>query len=159
MSEHNFPYKIEKGEHYIPSLYALTCIYTQHPKFNGNVKLIYDILFDMYNREYGYAFPTFNQLAQYSGLSVKSCKNHVKVLRELDLVEVTPSKKNNNTYVVKKPVQTFEQFYARFPEIEAQAKERIERLKQDDKAEKERKEAAQAKPVEKRQAELVESWF
>ena len=72
-----YPFNIT--EYYSPGLNSLKRIYTQHPKFNGNVRLIYELLFDHWNAEYGYAFPDQWQLAIDSGMSVSPVGRHLKV--------------------------------------------------------------------------------
>lgn len=124
-------YPFEIDEYYSPGLNSLKRIYTQHPKFNGNVRLIYELLLDYWNPEYGYAFPDQWQLAIESGLSLSTVKRSITVLKELDLIEVknSPLSKRNNVYYVKKPVTTIEEFYEKFPEIVEESKERIAKLK------------------------------
>lgn len=147
------PYTIEKGEHYIPSLSSLTRVYTQHPDFKPAVKLVYDLLFDYYNPEYGYAFPTIRQLERDSGLSASSIKRHIKTLENLDLLEKGRSKFGNNIYVVKKPVRTLDELYEKFPEIKEESEKRLQRIEEEEALEKERrdekitKKPAENKPV------------
>lgn len=126
-----YPFLID--EYYSPSLNSLKRIYTQHPKFNGNVRLIYELLYDYWHPAYGYAFPDQWQLAIDSGLSLSSVKRCIKILEELDLIEVkkSPAGKKNNVYLIKKPVTTLEEFYKKFPEIEEESKERVEKIKEE----------------------------
>src|SRR5690625_48597 len=130
-------YPFEISEFYSVGLNSLKRIYTQHPKFNGNVRLIYELLFDYWNAEYGYAFPDQWQLAIDSGMSVSSVGRHLKVLEELELIKKgkSPTGHVNNVYYIKKPIDNITEFYERFPEVEKKARERIEKIK----AEKEKK--------------------
>lgn len=130
-------YPFDINEYYSPSLNSLKRIYTQHPKFNGNVRLIYELLFDHWNAEYGYAFPDQWQLAIDSGMSVSSVGRHLKVLEELELIEIdkSPLGRGNNVYYIKKPIDNITEFYEKFPDIEKKARERIEKIE----AEKEKK--------------------
>src|SRR5690625_1715273 len=123
-------YPFEISEFYSVGLNSLKRVYTQHPKFNGNVRLIYELLFDHWNGDFGYAFPDQWELARESGQSVSSVKRNIKVLKELDLIEVSrsPIGRKNNVYYIKKPVSTIEEFYRKFPEIEKESRERIARI-------------------------------
>ncbi|GEM_PF-1647833 len=157
----NNPFSIEKGEHYIPSLSSLVRIYTQHPDFKPGAKLIYDLLFDYYNPAYGYAFPTIRQLERDSGLSESSVKRHIKTLEKLDLVAKGKSKHGNNTYVVKKPVNTLEQLYKKFPHIREKSEERLREIERKESEERMRRDG-ETKPQEEPEAEpqeIDESFF
>ena len=121
----NYPFKID--EYYSVGLNSLKRVYTQHPKFNGNVRLIYELLLDYWNADYGYAFPDQWELARESGQSLSSIKRNINILKDLELIEVkkSPVGKKNNVYYIKKPVTTLEEFYRKFPDIEEESKKRI----------------------------------
>lgn len=123
-------YPFEIDEYYSPGLNSLKRIYTQHPKFNGNVRLIYELLLDYWNPEYGYAFPDQWQLAIESGLSLSTVKRSIAVLKELELITVkkSPLGKRNNVYYLNKPVTTLEELFEKFPEIKEESKDRIAKL-------------------------------
>ncbi|WP_394136898.1 helix-turn-helix domain-containing protein [Cytobacillus oceanisediminis] len=124
MGEKKYPYQI--SEHYIPSPNSLRRIYTNHPKYNGNVLLIYELLFDYWNAEYGYAFPTVWKLAEDSFLGEATVKRCIKTLEELDLIKKTRSQvANNNVYTFKKPVESIEELIAKFPEVEEYRESRL----------------------------------
>src|SRR5690606_10456020 len=98
---------------------SLKRIYTQHPKFNGNVRLVYEVLLDYWNAEYGYAFPDQWELALITGMSKSSIKNYLRVLQELELIEVGKSNignKLNNVYYIKQPINNLDEFFKKFPE-------------------------------------------
>ena len=124
-------YPFEIDEYYSVGLNSLKRVYTQHPDFNGDVRLIYELLLDHWNADYGYAFPDQWQLAIESGQSLSSVKRRIKVLKDLDLIEVrkSPLGKRNNVYYLKKPVTTLDEFYKKFPEIEQKSKERIAKIR------------------------------
>jgi DNA-binding transcriptional regulator YhcF (GntR family) len=135
--EKEYPFKIT--EYYSPGLNSLKRIYTQHPDFNGNVRLIYELLFDHWNPDYGYAFPTIWQLAEESGLGEATVKRCIKTLEKLDLIEKRRSSvAQNNIYIVKKPVRTIEELKAKFPEVEPYMNERIAKIKASEAASKAR---------------------
>ncbi|WP_110928762.1 helix-turn-helix domain-containing protein [Bacillus massiliglaciei] len=123
MGENQYPYQIK--EHYIPSPNSLRRIYTQHPKYNGNVLLIYELLFDYWNPNYGYAFPTIWDLARDSGLGESTVKRCIVTLVQLDLIKKERSEvANNNVYKFKRPVETVEELKKKFPEVEEHDKKR-----------------------------------
>lgn len=126
--ESKFPFQI--SEYYSPGLNSLKRIYTQHPDFNGNVRLIYELLFDFWNPQYGYAFPTIWQLAEESGMGEATVKRCVSTLVELDLIEKKKSSvAQNNVYFIKKPVTTIEELIAKFPEVEEYRNKRLATIK------------------------------
>jgi DNA-binding MarR family transcriptional regulator len=139
MTNENKKYPYEIKEYYSPGLNSLKRIYTQHPDFNGNVRLIYELLFDLWNPDYGYAFPTIWQLSTESGLSEATVKRCIKTLIKLDLIEKRRSSvAQNNVYIVKKPVKTVEELIAKFPEVEAYRNERLAKIKASEEASKAR---------------------
>lgn len=137
MGAEKYPFKIE--EYYSPGLTSLKRIYTQHPDFNGNVRLIYELLFDYWNPDYGYAFPTLWQLSIDSGLAESTVERCVKTLIKLQLVEKKRSSiAQNNVYIVKQPVRTIEELIAKFPEVEKYRNERIAKIQAREEASKAR---------------------
>ena len=134
-------YPFEITEYYSPSLNSLKRIYTQHPKFNGNTRLIYELLFDHWNAKTGYAYPTIYELARESGLSTKSVKNQIKTLIELGLIRKERTRVNgriNDVYYILPPVTTIDEFYKKFPDVKTQAEARLERINYEEKKDKER---------------------
>lgn len=126
----NKKYPFDIDEYYSPGLTSLKRIYTQHPKFNGNVRLIYDLLFDYWNPNYGYAFPTLWQLSADSGLSEATVERCIKVLITLELIEKKRSSvAQNNVYFIKKPVGTIDEFIAKFPEVKEYRQQRLDYIK------------------------------
>lgn len=122
-----FPIK----EHYSVSLNSLKHIYTQHPDFNGNVRLIYELLYDYWNPDYGYAFPTVYELARESGLGISTVERCLRTLVKLDLIEKKPTpiaSKRNNVYIIKPPITTLEEFLQKFPEVRQYMQERIAKI-------------------------------
>lgn len=129
MGEKKYPYQI--SEHYIPSPNSLRRIYTNHPKYNGNALLIYELLFDYWNADYGYAFPTVWRLAEDSGLGEATVKRCIKTLEELDLINKTRSQvANNNVYTFKKPVESIEELIAKFPEVKEYRDSRLAKIRE-----------------------------
>lgn len=123
-----YPFEIE--EYYSVGLNSLKRIYTQHPRFNGNARLIYELLLDYWNEEYGYAFPDQWELAIESGMSVSTVGRSIKALEDLRLIEKkrSPIGRNNNVYYINKPIDNITDFYKAFPEIEKEARERIAKI-------------------------------
>ncbi|WP_347320047.1 helix-turn-helix domain-containing protein [Rossellomorea sp. RS05] len=134
-----YPYEI--NEYYSPGLNSLKRIYTKHPKFNGNTRLIYELIFDYWNDQYGYAFPTHYDLARDSGISVASVKTQIKTLTQLDLLQPKKADVNgrkNNVYLVKQPVRTIDEFYRKFPEVRDQAVEKLRKIDAEEQSDKSR---------------------
>lgn len=132
MREHNektYPYEISRN--YIKSPNSLRRIYLQHPKFNGNCLIIYELLLEYWNADTGYAFPNVWQLAYSSGLSESSVKTCIKKLIELDLIEKDKSKvAHNNVYIPKKPVETLEELFEKFPEAALHHEKHVQQLRE-----------------------------
>lgn len=134
-----YPFEI-KEDYYSPGLNSLKRLYTRHPKFNANTRLIYELLFDYWSADHGYAFPTIAQLRLDSDLSKGGVTKQIDTLVELDLVEKRPSPighRKNNVYIVKAPLANEKEFYARFPEAQAHfeaLRERVAKEEDGDKA-------------------------
>src|SRR5690625_534120 len=129
-SNKEYPFEIE-GDYYSPAFNSLKRIYVHHPEFNATTRLVYDLLFDYWNPEYGYAFPTHYDLARAGGISVGTVANHIKRLTELDLIEQKKSpygNKRNNVYYIKKPINSLEEFFDRFPEARERYYENMEKV-------------------------------
>ncbi|WP_071460753.1 helix-turn-helix domain-containing protein [Bacillus massilinigeriensis] len=158
-ADKKYPFKIE--EYYSPGLTSLKRVYTQHPKFNGNVRLIYELLFDYWNPNYGYAFPTLWQLSADSGLGEATVERCIKVLIQLDLIEKKRSSvAQNNVYFIKKPVATIEELIAKFPEVEEHYEKRRDYIKSREETSKARlknkkPDAANVKAEEKVSIEII----
>lgn len=143
--ERKYPFKIE--EYFSPGLNSLKRVYTQHPDFNGNVRLIYELLFDYWNSDYGYAFPTIWQLSADSGLGEATVKRCIATLVKLDLLEKKRSSiAQNNVYLAKKPVKTIEELIAKFPEVETYMNERLAKIKASEESSKARFATTKKKP-------------
>ncbi|KMK93724.1 hypothetical protein VL03_12705 [Rossellomorea marisflavi] len=137
MGEHKYPYEIT--EHYIPSVNSLRRIYTQHPNFNGNCLLIYELLFDYWNPNYGYAFPNIWQLSIDSGLGESTVKRCIETLKSLELIKKKRSPiAANNVYVFNKPVKSVEELIVKFPEVEKYRDERLAKIKASEQTSKKR---------------------
>jgi hypothetical protein len=150
------PFKID--EYYSPGLNSLKRVYTQHPDFNGNVRLIYELLFDLWNPDFGYAFPTIWQLSAESGLGEATVTRCIKTLVKLDLIEIKPSSvAKNNVYIIKKPVTTIEELEEKFPEVATYRAERLTKIKAREKASKTR--LARKKPVDSQEENDLENWL
>lgn len=150
-----YPYEIT--EYYSPGLNSLKRIYTKHPKFNGNTRLIYELIFDYWNEDYGYAWPTLYELARDSGLSLSGVKTQIQTLIKLDLIvskKADVNGRKNNVYYLKKPVSTLEEFYGKFPEIRKHAEEKIEKIDAEERSDKSRWTSGGV-PI--KQAELAEN--
>lgn len=165
MSEEKEKYPFKITEHYSPGLNSLKRIYTQHPRFGGNERLIYELLFDYWNSDYGYAFPTVNQLAADSGLSESTVLRCLKTLIELRLIRKERSNvSQNNVYYVNKPVSTIEELIRLFPEVEAYREVRLAKLEEREARSMERlrstkSEAKQPEEITEPAEETLVDWF
>jgi predicted transcriptional regulator len=70
---------------------------------------IYIKLLDLYNQDYGYAFPTISQLRRMSGIKSKTTVDKcLDKLENVGLIKRGKAKKGNNVYVVYKPLKKSE---------------------------------------------------
>jgi len=109
------PFPVTNGFTPIPNV--IFTHYSFYPKFNGNVLRVYAYLLKLYNRDYGYAFPTQMQAMADLGISDRTFRDSVKLLEEMRLVSVGKSQsRNNNVYYFEKPIENEAEFFAAFPE-------------------------------------------
>lgn len=109
------PFDLSKGFTAIPK--AVMRHYTYLPGFNGNVVLVYGYIIAMYNPQYGYAFPTHDQIGLALNMSRKTVGKHIAVLEEAGLIEVSKrGGSTNDTYTLHKPIEDEREFYSRFPQ-------------------------------------------
>ncbi|ARO60158.1 Uncharacterized protein B5E38_2632 [Bacillus cereus] len=109
------PFDLSKGFTAIPT--AVMRHYTYLPGFNGNVVLVYGYIIAMYNPQYGYAFPTHDQVGLALNMSRKTVGKHINVLEEAGIIEVSKrGGSTNDTYTLLKPIEDECEFYSRFPQ-------------------------------------------
>ncbi|EOO19988.1 helix-turn-helix domain-containing protein [Bacillus cereus] len=109
------PFDLSKGFTAIPT--AVMRHYTYLPGFNGNVVLVYGYIIAMYNPQYGYAFPTHDQIGLALNMSRKTVGKHINVLEDAELIEVSKrGGSTNDTYTLLKPIEDEREFYSRFPQ-------------------------------------------
>ncbi|MEH7028692.1 helix-turn-helix domain-containing protein [Bacillus wiedmannii] len=108
-------FDLSKGFTAIPT--AVMRHYTYLPGFNGNVVLVYGYIIAMYNPQYGYAFPTHDQIGLALNMSRKTVGKHINVLEDTELIEVSKrSGSTNDIYTLFKPIEDERKFYSRFPQ-------------------------------------------
>ena len=68
--------------------------------------VVYMKLLQLFNGDYGYAFPTVSQLMRYTNVKGKSTiDNSLDRLEEVGLIKRGKTSRINNVYVVYKPVK------------------------------------------------------
>ncbi|WJE22412.1 ArsR family transcriptional regulator [Bacillus cereus] len=109
------PFDLSKGFTAIPK--AVMRHYTYLPGFNGNVVLVYGYIITMYNPQYGYVFPTHDQIGLALNMSRKTVGKHLNVLEDAELIKVSKrGGSTNDTYTLLKPIEDERAFYSRFPQ-------------------------------------------
>ncbi|HIE8451736.1 TPA: helix-turn-helix domain-containing protein [Bacillus cereus] len=107
--------------------------------------IVYMKLLELYNTDYGYAFPTIELLMVYTRVGGKATiHNSLKRLGEVGLIQKSKRNKGNNVYVVYKPlskaelygffpdeVEQFKEFESKLLKIAGQDKERFQQHLQD----------------------------
>lgn len=109
------PFEVNHGFVQVPN--AIMRHYQYYPKFNGATTVVYGFILSQFNDAFGYAFPTHIQVAQAVNMTEKTARNHVKLLREVGLIEVTENGRfGNHTYTFNKPIEIADEFFAKYPE-------------------------------------------
>lgn len=113
--------------------------------------VIYVKLLQLYNSDYGYAFPTIPQLMNYTRIGSKSTiDNSLDRLEEVGLIQKSKANRGNNIYVVYKPLSKSE-IYSFFPDKVEQLKEFENKLT--DNAEHDKKRLQHHQQIKKEQQE------
>ncbi|MDG4655546.1 transcriptional regulator [Ectobacillus antri] len=90
--------------------------------------VVYVKLLQLYNENYGYAFPTIPQLMIYTRIRSKATIHHsLDTLEEVGLIQRSKKSGGNNIYVVYKPLSKTE-LYSFFPDKTKKLKEDEEKL-------------------------------
>jgi predicted transcriptional regulator len=82
---------------------------------SGNELIVYLIMCRLFNENYGYAFPTIDQLEVMTNLSRGTLIQALKNLEAVGLIEKAKGYRGNNVYVVFKPLDQNE-LYRQVPE-------------------------------------------
>ncbi|WP_232696164.1 hypothetical protein [Brevibacillus daliensis] len=99
---------------------ALYTLYTQIPGFTADHVLMYIVLMDYYNTDYGYAFPTKWQLALRMNCGENKPSQTARLLESCGLIKVKSlGRGKNHVYYVYAPITDPAKFYERFPEVKA----------------------------------------
>ncbi|RDV26273.1 hypothetical protein [Lysinibacillus capsici] len=115
------PYECDSGWVAIQNE-ALT-LYTLHPKFNGNVFMVYAYLLKNFNHREGRSYPSYMNMSMSLGIRENTIRKCVEVLSNLDMIEVhrLGGKKRYSYYYTFKPLINDEDtFFDRFPEAHIQ---------------------------------------
>lgn len=97
--------------------------YIYAPKYKAEMSTLYGLISNYYNAEYGYAFPNVLRLAREYGKTEKTTRNHLRVLQELGLIKITPTR-GNNQYVPYVPLNRDELFNT-YPEARERYKDAL----------------------------------
>jgi len=95
--------------------------------------VIYIKLLQLYNPNYGYAFPTIDQLRSYTRTGSKATiHSSIRRLCEVGLIKKGKTSGGNNIYVVYKPLDTVD-LYNAVPDKVEQFESRLTKVSTDDK--------------------------
>lgn len=109
------PFDLSNGYSVIPE--ALFEHYLKLPDFRLQHVVLYTRLLKYWNPQYGYAFPTTEQLARDLDCTEETVRKHRHILEKYGLVETEPHPYYGNlVYYVKQPIENEQEFYSRFPE-------------------------------------------
>jgi predicted transcriptional regulator len=112
------PFEWEQGFTGLPN--NMFKIYRYHPEYSSFVHDVYLYLLERFNSEFGYAFPTQDEIAYSLHMSDRTVKKAIKTLRKLELIRAEPSPiigASNNVYYFNKPVESLEELEQKFPEV------------------------------------------
>ncbi|AHA07126.1 transcriptional regulator [Bacillus toyonensis] len=123
--------------------------------------VVYVKLLQLYNENYGYAFPTIEHLMIDTRIGGKATiHNSLKRLDEVGLIQKSKTNKGNNVYVVYKPlnrtalykcvpdkVEQFKEFESKLMKISVHDKERFQQHLQDKQMREQQEQQIQAKQV------------
>lgn len=120
------PFETSKGFSAVPSV--IFTLYTKHPEFDVYTLVVYSYLLSRYNKKYGYAFPSQDEIAYTLHISESTVKRSIKKLKALGLIHAgRNSEFNNNVYYFVKPIEDEAEFFARFKEAEEAEREHNEK--------------------------------
>jgi len=92
-------------------------LYTRIPGFNGDHALMYVVLSNYLNEDYGYAFPDQDELSSLLNCGINKVGRLAKKLEEVGLIEYKRRYAGGNyVYFVKEPIRDERLFYEVFPE-------------------------------------------
>ncbi|PEA75091.1 hypothetical protein [Bacillus wiedmannii] len=111
---------------------ALFTLYTKLPDFKTDHIAMYTVLMNLYNIEYGYAFPTNAELALRLNCGINKPAQIAKVLEKYGLIRFEPRDRSkfasNNVYYVYAPITDAREFEDKYSDEIALYKERETRI-------------------------------
>ncbi|PFS24376.1 hypothetical protein COK46_01820 [Bacillus thuringiensis] len=111
---------------------ALFTLYTKLPDFRTDHIVMYTVLMNLYNVEYGYAFPTNAELALRLNCGINKPTQIAKVLEKYGLIRFEPRDRSkfasNNVYYVYAPITDASKFEDKYSEAITLYKERETRI-------------------------------
>ncbi|WP_078390709.1 helix-turn-helix domain-containing protein [Shouchella patagoniensis] len=112
--------------------------YLYVPGFRGDLAYLYALIVDYYNADYGYAFPTQDQLALKTGKSTQSVRADMRRLKQAGLIRIlTFEGRNNYGYVPLVPLGQAE-LWRECPEAAERYREAIAKLDEEKRANREK---------------------
>lgn len=111
---------------------ALFTLYTKLPDFKTDHIAMYTVLMNLYNIEYGYAFPTNAELALRLNCGINKPAQIARVLEKYGLIKFEPRDRSkfasNNVYYVYAPITDAREFEGKYSEAITLYKERETRI-------------------------------
>lgn len=101
--------KHESGDVYYAKMPIDITHYLYVPGFRGDLAYLYAVIVDYYNADYGYAYPTQDQLALKTGKSTQSVRDDMRRLEKAGLIRILSFEgRNNYGYVPLVPLSQAE---------------------------------------------------
>lgn len=102
--------------------------YVHHPQVKAEMMYLYALIVDYLNEdEFGYAFPNVDLLALDYGKTSRTTSDHLKVLRDIGLIEIIDGTMHGKAYVPYEPLEK-DDFYEKYPEAWDAYKRSIKRF-------------------------------
>lgn len=129
--------------------------YQYLPGFDADAVLVYLLIVDLYNEQYGYAFPT-----QYSISIQLNMKRHkrdkaLKTLEKYGLIETWKMDSGNKVYIPKEPLP-LEELVNQYPEVLSNYEKLLKQIDEQKERDKKNKQKVRNKKQQKKQAQRKE---
>ncbi|WP_028559784.1 helix-turn-helix domain-containing protein [Paenibacillus pinihumi] len=108
---------------------AIFTLYTRLPDFKSSHAMLYVYLMARSNPQYGYAFPSTEDIALALNCGINQVVSYKRVLKDYGLIVTKRhSTYGNDMYYVKPPITEEAEFYGRFPEAREHYEKRSEQF-------------------------------
>jgi len=102
--------------------------YIYHKEVKAEMMYLYALIVDYLNEdEFGYAFPNVDTLALKYGKSTRTTNAHLKILRDVGLIEFIEGTMYGRAYVPYEPLEA-DDFYEKYPDAWNAYKSNIKKL-------------------------------